>query len=263
MTTEYQNIRLEWREAVAWVTLNRPEKLNPLDWATLRELNRALDEINTRSDIVAAIIIGAGRAFSAGGDLEGYVSLYKKPQEFAKFLNDFHRLLTGMEASEKVFIAAINGVCVAGGLELLLACDLVYAADTAKIGDGHVNFGQLPGAGGSQRLPRVVGPLRAKQLIFTGELISAAECERIGLVNKAVPAAELEATVAALANGFADKSRVGLKTAKHLVNTAMRTEFAEGLEHEISVVHRYATTEFDATEGLVAFAEKRKPKFSR
>ena len=93
MTTGYQNIRLEWRDATAWVTLNRPEKLNPLDWATLRELNRALDEINARADIVSAVIIGAGRAFSAGGDLEGYVSLYKKPEEFAKFLNDFHRHL--------------------------------------------------------------------------------------------------------------------------------------------------------------------------
>jgi enoyl-CoA hydratase len=263
MSTGYQNILLEWRDATAWVTLNRPDKLNPLDWATLRELNRALDEINARPDIVSAVITGAGRAFSAGGDLEGYVGLYKKPDAFGEFLRDFHRLLTGMEASQKVFIAAINGVCVAGGLELLLACDLVYAADTAKIGDGHVNFGQLPGAGGSQRLPRVVGPLKAKQLIFTGELVSAEECKRIGLVNDVIPAAELENVVLALATGFADKSRVGLRTAKHLVNTAMNTDFANGLEHELSVVHRYATTEFDATEGLVAFAEKRKPKFSR
>ena len=183
--------------------------------------------------------------------------------EFAVFLNDFHRLLTGMENSEKVFIAAINGVCVAGGLELLLACDLVYAADTAKIGDGHVNFGQLPGAGGSQRLPRVVGPLRAKQLIFTGELVSAVEAERIGLVNKVVPAGELDATVTALVMQFADKSRVGLKTAKRLVNIAANTDFAEGLKQEMAIVHRYATTEADATEGLVAFHEKRKPKFSR
>ncbi len=108
------------------------------------------------------------------------------PDKFAAFLDDFFQLLDAIEASAKIYIAAVNGVCVAGGIELLLACDLAIAAASARIGDGHLNFGQLPGAGGSQRLPRAIGLLRAKHLILTGALLSAAEAERIGLVNEVV-----------------------------------------------------------------------------
>ena len=162
-------------------------------------------------DIVAVVITRRGRSFSAGGDLEGYLRLYRHPDEFSAFLDDFFQMLNAIEALSKIYIAAINGVCVAGGLELLLACDLVIAADSARIGDGHLNFGQLPGAGGSQRLPRAIGLLRAK----------------------------------------------------HLTNLTLTTDLATGLRREIEFVHRYATTEPDATEGLLAFKEKRKPVFLR
>jgi enoyl-CoA hydratase/carnithine racemase len=256
---------IEWQADAACVrlTLARADKLNPLDWDTVRELKAAAAKIEGMADIVAVVITGRGRSFSAGGDLEGYLRLYRRPDEFSAFLADFFDMLNAIEASSKIYIAAINGVCVAGGLELLLACDLVVAAASARIGDGHLNFGQLPGAGGSQRLPRAIGLLRAKHLILTGALLSAEEAERIGLVNQVVADADLDKAVDLLVTGLGAKSRVGLRGAKHLTNMTLTTDLETGLKREIDFVHRYATTEPDATEGLVAFKEKRKPAFSR
>jgi enoyl-CoA hydratase/carnithine racemase len=256
---------IEWQADATCVrlTLARAEKLNPLDWDTVRELKAAVAKIEGMPDIVAVVITGRGRSFSAGGDLDGYLRLYRRPDEFSVFLDDFFDMLNAIEASSKIYIAAINGVCVAGGLELLLACDLVVAAASARIGDGHLNFGQLPGAGGSQRLPRAIGLLRAKHLILTGALLSAEEAERIGLVNQVVADAGLDEAVDALVTGLREKSRVGLRGAKHLTNMTLTTDLETGLKREIDFVHRYATTEPDATEGLVAFKEKRKPAFSR
>jgi enoyl-CoA hydratase len=219
-------------------------------------------EIEARPDVYAVIITGRGRSFSAGGDLDGYIDLYRNPDKFAAFLDDFLHALNAIEGSSKVYVAAVNGICVAGGLELLLACDLVIAAQSAKIGDGHLNFGQLPGAGGSQRLPRAIGLLRAKHLILTGDLLSAEDARQIGLVNEVVADAELDAAAEALVARLGEKSRVGLRGAKHLANLTLTTDLAAGLRQEIDFVHRYATTERDATEGLVAFKEKRKPVFS-
>jgi enoyl-CoA hydratase len=258
----YENIRVEWGDHAARITLARPEKLNPLDWSTIKELRRAVAEIEA-SDKLAAIVTGSGRSFSAGGDLEGYIALYADEERFQLFLDDFFDLLAAIEASEKIYIAAVNGVCVAGGLELLLACDLAIAADTAKIGDGHLNFGQLPGAGGSQRLPHAIGLLRAKHLILSGKLLSAAEAERIGLVGEVVPAAELDAAAEAYAAGLAEKSPVGVRGAKYLTNLTLSTDLQDGLKQEMAYVHRYATDEPDATEGLIAFRDKRRPAFGR
>jgi enoyl-CoA hydratase len=261
MTACGQNVDLRWDGAVARLTLTRADKLNPLDWATVRELKVAVATIDARPDVFAVVITGAGRSFSAGGDLDGYISLYRQPDQFRSFLDDFYAMLTAIEASPKIYIAAVNGVCVAGGLELLLACDLAIAAQSARIGDGHVNFGQLPGAGGSQRLPRAVGLLRAKHLMLTGALIGAEEARQIGLVNEVVPDDGLEAAVARLIGQLQQKSRAGLRGAKHLANLTLTLGLEEGLKEEIAFVHRYATTEPDATEGLVAFKEKRKPRF--
>lgn len=257
------NIELRWDSPCAYLTFARAEKLNPLDWDTVRELKVAVAKIETRSDIRAVVITGKGRSFSAGGDLDGYIALYQDPDRFAAFLEDFCKMLNAIEASTKIYIAAVNGVCVAGGLELLLACDLSVAAASARIGDGHLNFGQLPGAGGSQRLPRAIGLLRAKHLILTGALLTAAEAEHIGLVNKVVPDGELITAVEVLVAHLDEKSPVGLAGAKHLANLTLTTDLPTGLRQEIDFVHRYATTERDAMEGLIAFKEKRRPVFSR
>lgn len=256
---EMANVRLDTAGGHARLSLQRPDKLNPLDWATVRELKQAVAAIEAMDEIFVVSIIGSGRSFSAGGDLDGYLRLYREPTEFADFLEDFYAMLAGIENSRKIYIALINGVCVAGGLELLLACDLVLAADTARIGDGHLNFGQLPGAGGSQRLPRAIGLLRAKHLMLTGKLLTAAEAREIGLVNEVVPHAELEAALDRLVGQLAEKSRVGLASAKHLANKTLTSDLEEGLRYEIDFVLNYATTVPDATEGLLAFKEKRKP----
>jgi len=257
------NIELEWNGSWARLTLARADKLNPLDWATVRDLKASVAAIEAKSDIYAVVVTGRGRSFSAGGDLDGYIDLYKNPDKFSAFLEDFFDMLNAIEASSKIYVAAINGVCVAGGLELLLACDLVIAAESARIGDGHLNFGQLPGAGGSQRLPRAIGMLRAKKLMLTGDLVSAAEAKDMGLVSDVVPDAELESAAKALVEKLGEKSRAGLRGAKHLANLTLTTDLATGLRQEIDFVHRYATTEPDATEGLIAFKEKRKPAFVR
>lgn len=243
------------------ITLARPDKLNPLDWATVRQLRSAVEKIETLSDVFVVSITGSGRSFSAGGDLDGYIRLYRDRAAFAEFLNDFYVMLDTIERSKKIYIAMINGVCVAGGLELLLACDLVIASENAKIGDGHLNFGQLPGAGGSQRLPRAIGLTRAKHLMLTGRLLSAHEACMIGLVNEVVPHDELEHHVQSLIGELATKSRIGLAGAKYLANKTLTTDLEDGLRQEIDYVITYATTVPDATEGLIAFKEKRPPVY--
>lgn len=263
LSTEMTNVRLDTSGGHARLSLQRPDKLNPLDWATVRELRQAVDAIEAMDDIFVVSIIGSGRSFSAGGDLDGYLRLYREPAEFSRFLEDFYAMLAGIENSRKIYVALVNGVCVAGGLELLLACDLALAADTARIGDGHLNFGQLPGAGGSQRLPRAVGLLRAKHLMLTGQLLTAEQAREIGLVNEVVPHAELGAALERLIGQLADKSRVGLASAKHLANKTLSSGLEEGLRYEIAFVLNYATTVPDATEGLLAFKEKRKPAYQR
>ncbi|BBK41674.1 enoyl-CoA hydratase [Allostella vacuolata] len=245
----------------ATVTFRQPERMNPLDWATVKELRQAVATADADPALRAVVITGSGRAFSAGGDLEGYLTLYRDPDRFRGFLEDFFQLLDAIERSRLVYVAAINGFCVAGGLELMLACDLAIAAREAKIGDGHLNFGQLPGAGGSQRLPRAIGVQRAKHLMLTGRLIDGLEAERIGLVAEAVPLADLVTHVDALVAGLMERSRAGVAGMKHLVNEGMRGAVGEGLRMEVDFVHRYATTHPDATEGLVAFQEKRRPRF--
>ena len=256
------NTELEWNGSCARLILTRADKLNPLDWATVRELREAAAAIEERPEISTVIVTGQGRSFSAGGDLDGYIGLYREPVQFAAFLQDFYAMLNAIEASSKIYIAAVNGYCVAGGLELLLACDLAIAGASAKIGDGHLTFGQLPGAGGSQRLPRAIGLLRAKHLMLTGELLSAEDARQMGLVNRVVPDADLASAATALVAQLDEKSRAGLRGAKYLANLTLTTDLATGLQQEIEYVHRYATTERDATEGLVAFREKRKPVFS-
>lgn len=257
----WENIRLDLNERLARVTLARPGKLNPLDWATVKELKAAVAAIDATPGVDFVLLTGEGRSFSAGGDLDGYIRLYQKPDEFQAFLDDFHAMLTGIEQARAIWVAAVNGVCVAGGIELLLACDMAIAAETARIGDGHLNFGQLPGAGGSQRLPRAIGLLRAKHLMLTGELLDAHAAERWGLVTKVVPDRELIPAAEGWIADMAGRSPVGLAGAKRLANLTLDTPYTEGLRAEIAFVHHYATTEPDATEGLMAFRDKRAPVF--
>lgn len=259
--TSYRNIQLGFESGVATLTLSRPDKLNPLDWATAKEIRAAVGEVEARAGCRIVIVTGAGRAFSAGGDLEKYITLYRDGAALTGFIEDFYHLLREIERSPVIFIAAVNGPCVAGGIELMLACDLVVAAKEARIGCGHVNFGQIPGAGGSQRLPRAIGALRAKHLMLTGRLVDGVEAERIGLAGEAVPLADLMPAARRLAAALADKSPSGLRAMKRLVNNGLGMPFDQSLRYEIEVFRDYVTTDPDAMEGLLAFRDKRTPRF--
>jgi len=256
------SVLLDTRDGVATLTLNRPEHLNALDWATVRELRACLERVEAEAAVRVAVITGQGRAFSAGGDLKGYLSLFKRPDDLSRYLRDLYDALDRIERSRLPVIAAVNGACVAGGIELMLACDLAVASEDARIGDGHLNFGQIPGAGASQRLPRAIGAVRAKELFFTGDLLTGREAERIGLVNRTVPADRLMVTVQELAQKIIAKSPLAVKGIKHLVNEGLRMDLREGLELELRVMHDYATRSRDAMEGLLAFSEKRRPRFT-
>lgn len=259
----FENLAVTIGQGRADIVLDRPEKLNPLDWSTIRALNAAIDRIEAMDDIRVVVITGKGRAFSAGGDLDGYITLYRDRAAFAAFLEDFYHLLTRIERSPKIYVAAVNGVCVAGGLELLLACDVAIAASEAKIGDGHLNFGQLPGAGGSQRLPRAIGAARAKELVFSGRLMDAEEAVQIGLAVSVAPQGKLMETVDSFVNTMLGHSARGLAGAKRLINEGLSMSPDAALRFEIDIVTDYATTDPDATEGLMAFRDKRRPGFSR
>lgn len=249
-------------EKVARITLNRPDQRNPLDKQTVKRLRAVIAELEDDAAVRVVIVRGAGGHFSAGGDMKSYVDLYRRPDEFRAFLIDFHGLLDEIASSRKAYVAVADGYCVAGGLELLLACDIVMAAASARIGDGHIRFGQLPGAGGSQRLMRTVGPTRARYLMLTGEIVTATEAERIGLVSRVVADEALDDAVADLVKELSQASPLGLAGMKRLANIAERQDLTSGLRAELEYVHDYATQSADATEGLMAFQEKRAPRFT-
>lgn len=255
-------VEMEEGGRLAVVTLNRAEQMNPLDHATVKELLALFKQFETEGRVRVAVITGAGKAFSAGGDLVKYQQLYRDPEVFRAFLDDFRDLCAQLENGPVVAIAAVNGWCLAGGIELALACDLIIAAEKAKIGDAHLNFGQLPGAGGSQRLPRAIGVQRAKWFIYRGHSVDGVEAERIGLAALAVPGENLLTTARAIAAEMLERSPAGLKGAKYLVNEGMKKPLAEAVQFELDYVHNYATTHPDALEGLAAFAAKRKPRFA-
>jgi enoyl-CoA hydratase/carnithine racemase len=244
------------------LTLQRPDLRNPLDHATVTRLHALADEADKDPLARVLVITGAGPAFSAGGDLRAYVDLYRNEHGFRAFLDEFRVLNALLEHGRFVSIAMVNGACVAGGLELALACDLITIADDARIGDGHLGTGQIDGAGGSQRLMRAIGVQRAKQLLLTGRLWSAAEAAKSGLALFAAPAGELRDRTLALAGELAVHSPLATKHMKTLVGYSGRLGFEDALSAEQDLVLGYATRSHDATEGLLAFLERRPPRYT-
>lgn len=243
------------------ITLNRPKEMNPMDWGTVKELKTIVNELSADKSVRVIALTGSGKAFSAGGDLKGYLTLQRDEPAFKRFLDDILEVCESMRLSSKPVLALVNGYCVAGGLELFLACDLAYAVESAKIGDGHVNFGQIGGGGSNVRLPRWIMPSLARELLFTGRLLSAQESLQWGLVNKVVPDDKLLEAGLELANTLALKSSLGLSIIKDVCNKSLDMPIEEGLRYEIDKVFDYAVNSYDCREGLNAFSEKRKPKF--
>ena len=257
----FQNIKVEKKDGIGKIILNRPEIMNPLNWQTISELGEAVADVERDDAVKVVIITGSGRAFSAGGDLKFLDDVREKPSRMDDFSQLFFRVFGDLEDLPKPVIASINGMALAGGMELVMVCDLAIASEDAKLGDQHINFAIIPGGGGTQRLPRIVGLRRAKEILYTGKWISAAEAERIGLVNQVVPADKLEEATMELAKTLLGKSRSALRTIKGLANWGTRGELYAALQHELQAASKHLFADEDTAEGLRAFIEKRKPNF--
>jgi len=258
-----QTLIFERRDAAAWLVLNRPEAMNAMSPQLAADLAAALDAVEADGGFRCLVITGRGRAFCAGADLKAVRALGEgqDPESASKaFRDDAGALLRRIETFAMPVIAAVNGLALAGGLELVSVCDIVIAAEEAMFGDQHARYGLLPGWGGSARLPRKIGSNRAKELIFTGRHVSAATMMEWGLVNRVVPLAGLEAAAETLAAEISEKSPLGLRLMKRMVDGGLELPLEDALRHEIALVEAYQTSH-DRREGLAAFAEKRKPAF--
>lgn len=246
------------------VTMNQPDSLNPLDWDSVLELGKVFDALAEEEAVRVVAVRGAGRAFSAGGDMKKYQELQQHPKDFPQFLADIHEVFAKIAQYPKPYVALVNGIAVAGGIELLLSCDLAIAGESARIGDAHLNFGQMGGGGVLTLLPRAVGPARARELIFSGRMLSPREAAEWGLVSQVVPDNQLVEAAKTFAAGVATKSPLAVSNAKQTLNAALweGTGVVAALRLEREATARYCLTSEDAPEGLNAFAEKRKPVFT-
>jgi enoyl-CoA hydratase len=226
-------VLIDEREGAYWITLNRPEALNAINEPLIEGFLRAMDRIDDPARPL--VVTGAGRAFSAGGDLKGYLAKLDAPQAMTNYFELLTRWFLRLADYPGVTLAAVNGVAVAGGLELMCVCDLAVAAESARLADGHINYGLHPGGGSSALLGRMIGERRARWLLLSGEFIGAVEAERIGLVNQVVPDADLEAAANRMAAAVSRHGASAVRRVKRLLSTgieeALRIEHASLLEH--------------------------------
>jgi enoyl-CoA hydratase len=254
---DYQNLLFERSENIAQITLNRPKLLNALNRALFTELDAALDETAADDSVRAVILTGAGeKAFAAGADIQELAQL--SATEGQQLALKGQRIFSKLENLGKPAIAAINGFALGGGCELAMSATIRIASETARLGQPEVKLGLLPGYGGSQRLPRLVGKGAAFKLLLTGEMISASEALRIGLVDEVVPAAELLPRVRALAATIASMAPVAIRQCIAAVHTGYDLPLDEALAHEAALFGLCCATE-DKAEGTSAFLEKRAP----
>jgi enoyl-CoA hydratase len=255
----YENIIVEVNEGVATITFNRPKALNALSAELMNEFSCALYEIDGNEDIRVLILTGAGsKSFVAGADIS---ELAKFTPLQAKFFTEKGQVtIDKIQQLSIPVIAAVNGFALGGGCEVALACDFIYASENAKFGLPEINLGLIPGFGGTQRLPRLVGTNMAKEMIFTGMMLSAEEAHRIGLVNKVCEPDALMEKVLKTAEGIASKGKISLRAAKQSINYGMNTDLASGCKYEVDAFSLCIASE-DSKEGTTAFLEKRKPDF--
>lgn len=249
---QYQTILYEKQDGMGIVTLNRPEKLNAFNAQLAVEMNQLIDEIAGDDEVRVVIFTGNGKAFCVGADLQDSLA--------GKIVPGRGLFINRLELLEKPVIAAVNGRALGGGCELALVCDLRIASTLAEFGVPEIKVGVLPGAGGTQRLPRIVGVAKAKELIYTGDSIDADEAYRIGVVNKVVAPESLMAEARKLAAVLMQRPPLALRMAKSCVDVGMQMDLTSALEYEARVVNILLASE-DCHEGMKAFLEKRAPVF--
>ncbi len=243
---------------VAWLALERPEQMNALNAPALKALEAHLRGLDSDAAVRVLAITGSGKAFCAGADLKAVTGATEAGEP--DFLDHAARVFDLLRSYPKPVIAAVNGIAMAGGLELALCCDLIIAAESARIGDAHANFGVFPGAGGAAVLPRKLPLNVAKFLLFTGETVPAAMLAAHGLVNEVVPDAGLAARVQALGETIAQKSPLVLRKMKRVANQTADKAQADALRQELLELRDHMRS-YDFAEGLAAFSQKRKPVF--
>jgi enoyl-CoA hydratase len=256
---DYKNIVVEVMEKVGMVKINRPDVLNAINIDTILEIEKAIHDFNENKNIMVIIITGEGKSFVSGSDISKLVEM--GPLKAREYSQIGQRVLSFIENMEKPVIAAINGYALGSGCELAMACDIRIASEKAKFGQPEVKLGLIPGHAGTQRLARIVGLSKAKELIFTGEIIDAHEAHRIGLVNKVVTPEVLLEETKAVAQKIIEVGPTAVRFAKTVIN--------RGIDTNLTTANSYETEAFsilfaidEAKEGMKAFLEKRKPKWS-
>lgn len=254
-------VEVEKQGAAFWIVLNRPDALNALHPDMVAAINRALDDTRGDVDLRAVVLSGRGRAFCAGADLKYNQSVAHLPGGNTAFVRAVSELTLRLEEFELPVIAALNGLTAAGGLELALGCDLIFAAASAKLGDMHANYALFPGGGASVRLARRIGAANTRKMMFWGEMQSAEEAQAMGLVDTVVADEKLTATVNEMVGKLANKSPLVLRRMKAAINQGLEIPLRAALrwERDLNELHSHSR---DRAEGLLAFKEKRAPRFT-
>ena len=260
MSTTYQTIVSERRRRAAVITLNRPDKRNAISFQMMDELQAALAQIAGDADARAVVITGGSRFFSSGMDLNALVGR-DSPARFNEYMIKWRQLNKALEEHPKPVIAAIEGYCYTGGLELALACDLRVGGSTAQFTITSSKIGTVPGAGGTQRLPRIVGIANALDILFSADPIGAERAYQIGLINRLAAAGESLSVALAMADIYAERAPLSLQWAKRAVYSGMQMPLGEAIEFEAFIVNTIYRTN-DKQEGISSFLEKRPPKFT-
>ena len=255
---KFKNIIVEKNESIATIWINRPEVLNALNIDTIEELSYAITDLENDGNIHVVVLTGKGKAFIAGADISQMKDMTSL--EAKKFAEIGHNMLLKIERSCLIFIAAVNGFALGGGCETLMACDICIASKSALLGQPEINLGIHPGFGGTQRLPRLVGKMIAKELLLTGKNINADEAYRIGLINQVVEDEKLMDYVYKVAGKISSKSTIQTNFIKSLVNKGLDLDINSALSLEIPYFSASFSTN-DQKEGMTAFLEKKKPEF--
>jgi len=256
---EFKNVIFEKSDGIATVTLNRPEALNAFSKDVIKEILQALEDIRSDENIRVVVLTGAGeKAFSAGADIKAMAGMTALKARELSLMGE--QLCVALENLEKPVIAALNGYALGGGLEVAMSCDIRIASENARVGQTEINIGLIPGWGGTQRLTRLIGKTKAKELVFTGRIIDAKTAEQLGILNIVAPQDKFRETVRQFALELASKAPIAVRVAKALINKGADISLESALELEREGFGVVASTE-DLKEGVSAFTEKRKPTF--